>query len=270
MAWHKKLHWRIIIGLALGVGYGVLAASMGWGQFTDDWITPFGTVFLNALKLIGVPLVLGSLITGVASLSDVRKVSRIGSRTIIIYVTTTAVAVTIGLLAVNLVRPGDRVPDAVKAELQQAYSGDAEQRETAAQATRERGPLDMFVDMIPDNFFSSASNNRNMLQVVIIVIFVGIGLIQLPENKAKPLIDVFESLSGVVIRSLSRAPRSACSPIGSTKRSRCSSSPAIPWSSTPMGSMRPTTASTRSLVMSVFAPHSPSLPTGRRPAWRRA
>ena len=200
MAWHKKLHWRIILGLVLGIVYGVIGAALGWGEFTDDWITPFGTIFLNALKLIGVPLVLGSLVTGVASLSDIRKLSRIGGRTIAIYVGTTAVAVTIGLLAVNLVRPGDQVPDAVKADLQQTYSQEVEARDSAAQATRERGPLDMFVDMVPDNFFASASNNRNMLQVVIIAIVVGIGLIQLPEEKARPLIDVFDSLSHVVIR----------------------------------------------------------------------
>ena len=89
MAWYNKLHWRIICGLVLGIVYGVVAAALGWGEFTSDWISPFGTVFLNALKLIGVPLVLGSLITGVASLSDIRKLSRIGGRTIAIYVTTT-------------------------------------------------------------------------------------------------------------------------------------------------------------------------------------
>ncbi|MFQ5551764.1 MAG: cation:dicarboxylate symporter family transporter, partial [Gemmatimonadales bacterium] len=57
--WYKKLHWQIIIGLLLGVAYGVVAAANGWSGFTNDWITPFGTVFINALKLIGVPLVLG-------------------------------------------------------------------------------------------------------------------------------------------------------------------------------------------------------------------
>ena len=99
MTWYRKLHWQIIIGLALGVIYGVIAAANGWGRFTEDWIKPFGTIFINALKLIGVPLVLGSLVTGVASLSDIRKLSRIGGRTILIYVSTTVVAVTIGLIA---------------------------------------------------------------------------------------------------------------------------------------------------------------------------
>jgi Na+/H+-dicarboxylate symporter len=200
MPWYRKLHWQIIIGLLLGVIYGVIAAANGWGRFTSNWISPFGTIFLNSLKLIGVPLVLGSLVTGVASLSDIRKLSRIGTRTIVIYVTTTAIAVTIGLLAVNLLRPGDRVPESMRAELEAAYSSEAAQGQAAATETRERGPLQMLVDMVPDNFFSSASNNRNMLQVVIISIVLGIGLIQLPEEKSKPLTDLFASLSHVVIR----------------------------------------------------------------------
>ncbi|MCZ6756387.1 MAG: cation:dicarboxylase symporter family transporter, partial [Gemmatimonadetes bacterium] len=117
MPWYRKLHWQIILGLILGVIYGTLAAARGWGAFTNDWITPFGTVFMNGLRLIAVPLVLGSLITGVASLSDLKKLSRIGGKTIGIYIGTTVVAVTLGLVIVNVLRPGDRVPDGMRQEL---------------------------------------------------------------------------------------------------------------------------------------------------------
>ncbi len=112
------LHWQIIIGLVLGLVYGILAANNGWGSFTSDWIAPFGTIFMSLLKLIAVPLVLSSLITGVASLSDLKKLSRIGGKTIAIYVGTTAVAVTIGLISVNMLEPGDKVPDQMKEKLQ--------------------------------------------------------------------------------------------------------------------------------------------------------
>jgi len=194
------LHWQIIIGLTLGLVYGIIAASNGWGSFTSDWIAPFGTVFMSLLKLIAVPLVLASLITGVASLSDLKELSRIGGKTIAIYVSTTAVAVTIGLISVNVLQPGDKVPDQMKEKLQQTYEEDASARAGSAQKVKNRGPLQPIVDMVPSNFFSSASSNRNMLQVVFVAIFVGIGLIQIPKDKGKPVLDFFEGLNDVVIK----------------------------------------------------------------------
>jgi len=194
------LHWQIIIGLTLGLVYGIIAAGNGWGSFTSDWIAPFGTVFMSLLKLIAVPLVLSSLITGVASLSDLNELSRIGGKTIGIYVSTTAVAVTIGLISVNFLQPGDKVPDQMKEKLQQTYKEDASARAGSAQNVKNRGPLQPIVDMVPSNFFSSASSNRNMLQVVFVAIFVGIGLIQIPKDKGKPVLDFFEGLNDVVIK----------------------------------------------------------------------
>lgn len=200
MPWYKKLHWQIILGLILGLIYGVVAVINGWGAFTEDWIAPFGTIFLNGLKLIAVPLVLVSLVMGVASLSDIRKLSRIGGKTIGIYLATTAVAVTIGLVFVNVVQPGNAVPDVLQAELSAAYSGDAASRQAAAAAAQERGPLQFLVDVVPENFFFSASNNSNMLQVVFVAILIGIGLIQIPREKAAPVLAVVDGLNDVVIR----------------------------------------------------------------------
>ncbi len=96
------LHWQILIGMTLGVLWGIFASSTGLVDFTIDWIKPFGTIFINLLKLIAVPLVLVSLITGVSSLSDVSKLSRIGSKTIGIYLITTVLAVTMGLILVKI------------------------------------------------------------------------------------------------------------------------------------------------------------------------
>lgn len=200
MPWYRRLHWQIIAGLILGVIYGVVAAAFGWGQFTEEWIAPFGTVFINGLQLIAVPLVLGSLITGVASLSDIRKLSRIGGKTIFIYITTTAIAVTIGLVIVNLARPGDQLPEDARDRLQAQFADQATEGERQAEAVEERGPLQLLEDIVPSNFFASASSNRNMLQVVFVSIIFGVGLIQLPKDKSKPLLDVFEGLTAVVIR----------------------------------------------------------------------
>ncbi|RMD97781.1 MAG: dicarboxylate/amino acid:cation symporter, partial [Calditrichaeota bacterium] len=194
------LHWKIVIGLILGLIYGVIAAFYGWGTFTTNWIAPFGIIFINLLKLIAVPLVLASVITGVASLSDLRKLSRIGGKTITIYIATTVISVTIGLVLVNTLKPGHKVPADMRQRLQQTYQSDVESRKEAAAQAKERGPLQPIVDMVPSNFFGSASSNRNMLQIVFVAIFIGVGLIQVEKKYADPVIAVFEGFNQVIIR----------------------------------------------------------------------
>ena len=195
-----ELHWKIIIGLVLGLIFGVFAAANSWGGFTTNWIAPFGKIFINLLKLIAVPLVLSSLITGVASLSDLKKLSRIGGKTITIYIVTTAISVTIGLVSVNLLKPGDTIPEDMKVKLQETYKSAASGKLEAADQIKERRPLQPIVDMVPSNFFSSASNNRNMLQVVFVAIIIGIALIQIPKNKARPVLDFMEGINDLVIK----------------------------------------------------------------------
>lgn len=195
-----ELHWKIIIGLVLGLIFGILAASQGWGEFTSEWISPFGKIFINLLKLIAVPLVLSSLITGVASLSDLKKLSRIGGKTISIYIVTTAIAVTIGLVSVNILKPGNTVPENMKIKLQETYQSAASGKLDAAEQVKDRSKLQPIVDMVPSNFFSSASNNRNMLQVVFVAIIFGIALIQIPKDKAKPVLDFMEGINELVIK----------------------------------------------------------------------
>ena len=195
-----ELHWKIIIGLISGLLFGVLAATQGWVVFVSNWVSPFGKIFINLLKLIAVPLVLSSLITGVASLSDLKKLSRIGGRTIAIYIATTTVAVTIGLLSVNLLEPGATVPNDMKSKLQETYQSSVSGRVEAAEEVKERSALQPIVDMVPSNFFNSASNNRNMLQVVFVAIIIGIALIQINKTKAKPVLDFFEGINELVIK----------------------------------------------------------------------
>ena len=200
MPWYKKLHWQIIIGLLLGLIYGMIAAAQGWTQFTSDWVAPFGTIFLNLLKLIAVPLILASLIVGVASLSDLKKLSRIGGKTLSLYLVTTTLALIVGLTLVNTLEPGRTVPDDMRQRLEQSYQGDIEEQQQFAEQAADRGPLQPLVDMVPANFFNSASDNGNMLQVVFVAIFLGIGLLLIPKEKAKPLLDFFDGLNALVIQ----------------------------------------------------------------------
>jgi Na+/H+-dicarboxylate symporter len=200
MAWYKKLHWQIILGLLLGLVYGVVAAGAGWGQFTSDWIAPFGTIFLNLLKLIAVPLILASLVVGVASLRDLGKLSRIGGKTFGLYLLTTTIALVLGLVLVNTLQPGATVSAETQAQLEQTYQDEVEMSRDMAASAKDRGPLQPLVDVVPTNFFSSASDNGNMLQVVFVAIFVGIGLLLIPKEDAQPLLSFFKSLNELVIR----------------------------------------------------------------------
>ena len=195
-----KTHWRILIALGLGLVYGVIAALQGWGRFTSDWISPFGAIFLRLLLLIAVPLVLASLITGIASLSDLNKLSRIGGKTIAIYLGTTLVALVIGLAVVNLIKPGETVPDSLRQRLGQTYQADVAVHDQGAENAQARGPLQPIVDMVPENFFGAATSNRNMLNMVFIAFLVGVALMLIPKKQAAPLLALFDSLNAVIIK----------------------------------------------------------------------
>ncbi len=200
MPWYRQTHWRILAALAVGLIYGVVAAGAGWTRFTADWIAPFGQIFLRLLLVIAVPLVLGSIITGVASLADVRKLSRLGGRTIVLYLATTFVALVIGLVLVNAIQPGASIPDDLRARLQAQYEGDVTARQALAAEVAERGPLQPLVDMVPENMFSAATTNREMLSVVFIAFLFGVALLRLPRERARPLLDLFASLNATIIK----------------------------------------------------------------------
>lgn len=198
--WYKKLHWQIIIGLVLGLIWGLVASLAGFTGFTVDYVKPIGTIFINLLKLIAVPLVLASLIVGVTSLNDMAKLSRMGGKTVAIYIVTTICAITIGLTVVNIMQPGDFLPPETQQELMSGYQQNIEGSTQAAQEVKERSPLAFLVNIVPQNFFASAADNGNMLQVVFVAILLGIGIIQIPKEKGAPLIAFFDALNDVIIK----------------------------------------------------------------------
>ncbi len=194
------LHWQILLGMLLGVLFGVLGAKMGWKGFIVDWIKPFGTIFINMLKLIAIPLILASLIKGVSDLKDLSSLSAMGGRTIGLYLMTTVVAITIGLLVVNIVQPGKLLKEETRKELLANYADKAESKAQAAQEARARGPLQPLVDLVPDNLFKAMSNNGKMLQVIFFAIFFGIGLILVPKEKSAPVKIFFDGVNEVILK----------------------------------------------------------------------
>ena len=196
-----SLHWKIIIGMFLGVAVGLIFSSINGGNIIiTNWVKPFGTIFINSLKLIAIPLILASLIKGVSDLKDISKLSSMGGLTITTYFTTTVIAVSIGLLVVNGFKPGNTISDETRTELVQAYSNDADQKREIAQEKKESGPLQPLVDLVPSNFLGAASDNKNMLQVIFFSILFGIAMILIPETKSKPVKSFFDSLNDVILK----------------------------------------------------------------------
>lgn len=195
-----KLHWQILIGLAAGVAYGIFAALNQMGDFTSDWVTPFGTLFVNLLKLIAMPLVFASLVTGIASLADVSKLSRMGGRTIGIYLLTTVISITIGLVVVNVLEPGKSLPPEVSADLQASYAGEIEGRADTIEEVRDRGPLQPMVDIVPQNIVAALSQNIRMLQVVFFALFFGVCLVLVPNENTSVIKSFIQGMNDVIIK----------------------------------------------------------------------
>lgn len=194
------LHWQIILGIVLGILFGLLAAFMGWKELVLDWIKPFGTIFINLLKLIAIPLIITSLIKGVSDMKDISSLSVIGGRTFGLYIFTTAVAISVGLIVVNIVQPGHMMKEETRIEMMEKFGGKAADKIAQAEKQLEQGPLQPLVDIVPDNIFGAATNNGNMLQVIFFVVFFGIGLVLIPDKDAKPVKQFFSGANEVILK----------------------------------------------------------------------
>lgn len=193
-------HFQILIGMVAGALFGLLAARVGWSWLVIDWIKPWGTIFINLLKLIAVPLIVTSLIKGVSDLQDITKLSRMGGRTFLLFIATTCLAITVGLVVVNLVQPGSLIREETRVEMLAKFGGDAAGRISAAEKQSQQGPLQPLVDIVPENLFAAASSNGQMLQVIFFVIFFGVGLVLVPAESRIPVKAFFDGANAVVLK----------------------------------------------------------------------
>ena len=210
----KKLPlWaKIFIGMGLGILFGLISVWVEWETFTTDWVKPWGTIFLKLLKLIAVPLIFVSLVKGISSLTDITKLSRIGYKTIVIYLITTVFATTVGLAMVNIFKPGDVFPDEKQEQYREQFGGQVEIRQESAQEFEKQSPLFFFEDMIPENFFRAAGDNSKMLQIIFFAILFSIALVLVPGDKTQVVKDFFDGLNDVILKIVDLIMRFA--PIG--------------------------------------------------------
>ena len=189
------LHWQILLGLLLGALFGVLAARFGFSSFVLAWVKPVGDLFFRLLKVVAIPLVVATLVVGAASLGDLKKIGRIGGRTLGLYLATTALAITIGLVVVNFFGPGRDLDPSLRSALLKSYGGALQSRQAVAGSLR---PLDQLVRIVPDNFFGALAKPE-MIQVVFFSLLLGVALTRIKADRARPVIAFFEGLSDAVI-----------------------------------------------------------------------
>ena len=193
-------HWQILIGMVVGLLIGAAANAVGSQQLVIDWLKPFGVIFINLLKLVAIPMIITSLITGVSNLGDISRLSGMGLRTVVLYLLTTVVAVTVGLVVVNLVKPGNAVDESTRVKLVETFQGATDTKIDVAQSQKQKGPLQPLIDLVPSNIFSSSTNNQNMLQIITVVVFFGIGLLLVKPEYQQPIKTLFEAFNEVVMK----------------------------------------------------------------------
>lgn len=194
------LHFQIITGMILGLLFGLVALQFSWESFVVNWIKPWGDLFIRALKLIAVPLVLFSLVSGVAAIKDLSNLSKIGFKTILVYLFTTVLAVVAGLIAVNLFSPWKGVDQAAVQSLFSDAQLSIGSKMQLAQDIQGQGPLKILQDFVPQNIVKAASNNGNMLQVIVFALLLGIALALVPKEKSKTVISFFSGMNEVVLK----------------------------------------------------------------------
>jgi Na+/H+-dicarboxylate symporter len=193
------LHVQILIGLLLGVAWGVASSIWGWADFTTDWIKPFGIIFINLLKVVAVPLVIVTIIGGIASLANVQRLAKIGRQTFAWFVGLTLISAVIGLSLCLMIAPGKYISEENRTELQAKYSSDITSKVENATQLHDSGPLQILQDIVPENFFLAAANNRSMLQIIFFCVLFGIGIVIAPKERVAGILAFIHGANEVIL-----------------------------------------------------------------------
>lgn len=193
------LHWKIVIGLIAGALFGGIANAAGWTELvaiTTTYVKPVGTLFIRLITMIAAPLVLASLVVGASSISDPKKLGRIGVKTVALYLFTTAAAISIGLVLAGLIRPGSGLPASASERLLASYG---EQADARVEGAADVSFVDTILALVPTNPFEALASG-NMLQIVVFALIVGIALSLIAAEKAEPVIRFFDGITEVLIK----------------------------------------------------------------------
>ncbi len=191
---------KIFIGMGLGIIWGLIAVWTSLEHFTINWVKPWGTIFLKLLKVIAVPLIFVSLVKGIGSLSNISRLSRIGLKTIALYLVTTVFATTVGLGLVNIIKPGAVFPEDRQEELKERFLGEINEKQLFAAEVKDQSPLHFLEEMIPENIVFAAGDNSKMLQIIFFAVLFAIAMVMIPSEKTKTVVGVFDGLNDIILK----------------------------------------------------------------------
>ena len=192
-----QLYTKVMVGLLCGTVFGALAAHLNLSEFVTAYIKPIGTLFVKLITMVVVPLVFASLVAGTASLNDIRKLGRIGVKTLVFYTITTIIAICCGLVLANALGPGLGLSDQTRTKLIQTGGDETNTRTMAAE---EKSNLrDVLLEIVPKNPLTALTEGK-MLQVIFFALLCGICLSMIPPDKASPVISFFEGINLVMVQ----------------------------------------------------------------------
>jgi len=199
MTRHTKIFIGLLVGALAGVACNKFLPGTPFLNMAQKYVSdPLGKIFLNMLIMMVIPLVFASLSLGVAQMGDLKKLGRIGFRTVSYFLLVTSLAAIIGLALVNSIRPGDYLPPETKTQLLAAYSEQAAGYRETAEKT-EFG-IQTLVNIVPRNPFAAiARPTPDMLALIFVTLMVGIALTVIDKNRAEPLIRVLEGINDVTV-----------------------------------------------------------------------
>jgi Na+/H+-dicarboxylate symporter len=197
------LYMKILLGMAVGIVIGLVALYTDGETFVSRWVIPWGQLFIRLLRLIAIPLIFVTLIKGVGGLNDIGKFSKLGIKTLILYMCSTAIAVSLGIGLGVAMRPGALVDQELAAGLQETYQNTIREKAAAAGQSQQQGPLAFLNDIVPDNIVGAASNNSAMLQVIFFAILFAVASLMIPREKVKPVLDFFDGLNDIILKMVS-------------------------------------------------------------------
>jgi Na+/H+-dicarboxylate symporter len=191
------LYLKIFAGMIAGILAGFVAIEFNGETFVVNWIAPWGQIFIRLLGLIAIPLVFTSLVKGIAGLKNIGQLSRLGGKTVGIYLVTTVIAVMLGVLMCSVAQPGRLLDKSSVADIQQKYQHAASELDAKKP---DRSPLAFLTEIVPKNIVHASSDNSRMLQIIFFAILFSLAALSLPATTTRATLAFFDSLNEIILR----------------------------------------------------------------------